>query len=258
MSGRRGRRRHQKSTWSSRAPLIIGCAVVIVIVSAAAFFILNQNTAKSNSETSSTSTLSSSSQSKPIILYINQDNGAVNESNINQMLQYASARGFNTIFFQMYHNGALMFTTSQLSHFVGVAHSNGFKFFFSLPFTNDSQTIPSSIYNLGEDGINLDMSTLDNQGQLNLLSTLQANYHSGIIAMTTYDFTTTLKPQWLIFETYSSQYDTPQYVHKGIIASVGVYTTVSKQDYQNQFNYDLSNSDGVMVFDYYGLMKAGY
>jgi hypothetical protein len=258
MFGRRHRGRNQKSVWTRRAPIIIGCVVVIVIVAASAFFVLNQNAYKVNSKTSSTSTLSSSSQSKPIILYINQDNGAVNESNINQMLQYASARGFNTIFFQMYHNGALMFTTSQLSYFVAVAHSNGFKFFFSLPFTNDSQTIPSSIYDLGEDGINLDMSTIDNQGQLDLLSTLQANYHDGITAMTTYDFTTTLRPQWLVFETYSSQYHNPQYVHSGIIASVGVFTTVSKQDYQSQFNYDLSNSDGVMVFDYYGLLKAGY
>jgi hypothetical protein len=258
MSNRRGRGRRQKSAWSRRAPIIIACAIVIVIVVGSTFLVLNQNKKDNTTTNSTTSAVSSDSESKPIILYINQDNGAVNESNINQMLQYASARGFNTIFFQIYHNGALMFTTSQLSYFVGVAHSSRFKFFFSLPFTNNSQTIPSSVYNLGEDGINLDMSTLDNQGQSNLLSTLQANYHNGIIAMTTYDFTTALKPQWLIFETYSSQYDTPQYVHTGIIASVGVFTTTSKQDYQNQFNYDFSNSDGVMVFDYYGLLKAGY
>ena len=32
----------------------------------------------------------------------------------------------------------------------------------------------------------------------------------------------------------------------------------SKEAYQSQYNYDLSNSDGVMVFDYYGLLKTGY
>lgn len=254
----RGRRKNRNSPWNKKTSVIITIVLaILVIVIVASFLVFDQNT-KSISKNTSTSVVSSNPESKPIILYINQDNGAVNESNINQMLEYASTKGFNTIFFQMYHNGALMFTTDQLSYFVGVAHSYNFKFFFSLPFTNDSQTIPSSIYNLGEDGINLDMSTLNNQGQSNLLSTLQTNYHNGITAMTTYDFTTTLKPQWLVFETYGSQYDTSQYVHKGIIASVGVFTTVSKQDYENQFNYDLANSDGVMVFDYYGLLKAGY
>jgi len=49
-----------------------------------------------------------------------------------------------------------------------------------------------------------------------------------------------------------------RYIHHGIIASVGVFTTSSRQDYDQQFQYALSNSDGVMVFDYAGLLKAGY
>src|SRR5579863_3625747 len=122
MSNRRVRGRRQKSAWSRRAPIIIACAIIIVIVVGSTFFVLNQNKKDNTTTNSTTSAVSSDSESKPIILYINQDNGAVNESNINQMLQYASVRGFNTIFFQIYHNGALMFTTSQLSYFVGVAH----------------------------------------------------------------------------------------------------------------------------------------
>jgi hypothetical protein len=32
----------------------------------------------------------------------------------------------------------------------------------------------------------------------------------------------------------------------------------SEQDYQSQFQYALQNSDGVMVFDYAALSRAGY
>jgi len=39
---------------------------------------------------------------------------------------------------------------------------------------------------------------------------------------------------------------------------VGVFATASKADYEQQFQYALNNSDGVMVFDYAGLVKSGY
>ena len=42
------------------------------------------------------------SQEKPVILYEDQGNGAVNESNFGQMLGFASSHGFNTIIFQVY------------------------------------------------------------------------------------------------------------------------------------------------------------
>jgi hypothetical protein len=60
----------------------------------------------------------------------------------------------------------------------------------------------------------------------------------------------------LIVETYGA--GNGQYIHHGIIASVGVFATSSRQDYDQQFHYALDNSDGVMVFDYAGLLKAGY
>lgn len=219
---------------------------------------MHSTTTKTTVQTrSSSSSSSSSSQEKPIILYINQGNGAVNESNFSDMLNFATAQGFNTIFFMVDYKGDQLFNANQMMYFVSTAHSQGLKIFFVLSFTNDSQEISSSVYNIGEDGISLDMSTLDPTRQSNLLSMLEANYH-GTTAITTYDFTTTLKPDWLILETYGNEYDTPQYVHSGIIASVGIFATSSRQDYENQFHYCLTNSDGVMVFDYAGLLKSDY
>ncbi len=51
---------------------------------------------------------------------------------------------------------------------------------------------------------------------------------------------------------------TDQYIHPGMIAGVEVVATSSQQDYQQQLQYALANSDGVMVFDYAGLVKSGY
>ena len=74
--------------------------------------------------------------------------------------------------------------------------------------------------------------------------------------MTTTNFTTTLKPNLLILETYASS--DQSFIHSGIIASVEPLAVTDSQTYQQQFQYALNNSDGVMVFDYYGLLKTGY
>lgn len=192
---------------------------------------------------------------KPVILYVNQGNGAVNGSNFAGLIQTANSHGFNTIFFQVYRSGTLLFSDSSLNQFVISAHDQSLKIFFALYFTNSTQKIPVTIYSDGEDGINLDMSTLPVGVQTTLLDDLSSNY-SGKIAITTTDPALPLKPALLIVETYGA--GNQQYIHHGIIASVGVFATASRQDYLQQFQYALDNSDGVMVFDYAGLLKAGY
>jgi hypothetical protein len=193
--------------------------------------------------------------SKQIILYVNQGNGAVNGSNFGALLATANSHGFNTIFFQVYRSGTLLFTTDSLSQLVASAHGQGLRIFFALYFTNSTQAIPSSIYSDGEDGISLDMSTLPINTQTALFNQLSFNY-TGKTAITTTDFTLPLKPDLLVVETYGAGND--QYIHAGVVASVGVFDTISRQDYQQQYQYALTNSDGVMVFDYAGLVKSGY
>jgi len=200
-------------------------------------------------------TSSRSPQTKPVILYVNQGNGVVNGSNFARLLDTASTHGFNTIFFQVYRSGALLFTDSSLNQLVASAHGKGLKIFFALYFTNSTQKVPASIYSDGEDGINLDMSTLPIDTQTALFDSLSSAY-SGQTAITTTNPTLPLNPSMLIVETYGAGND--QYIHRGIIASVGVFATSSRQDYDQQFQYALNNSDGVMVFDYAGLLKAGY
>ncbi|MDA4117155.1 MAG: hypothetical protein OK455_02305 [Thaumarchaeota archaeon] len=202
-----------------------------------------------------TRTASTLQTSKPVILYVNQGNGVVNASNLQGLLEVSKSHGFNTVFFQIYRSGSLLFTDDSLRNFVDDAHGQGLKFFFALYFTNATQRLPTSVYADGEDGINLDMSTLPTSAQTSLFDNLSASY-SGTTAITTTDPGLTLRPNLLVLETYGTADE--QLIRQGIVASVGVFATSSKQDYDRQFQYALSNSDGVMVFDYAGLVKAGY
>jgi hypothetical protein len=99
------------------------------------------------------------------------------------------------------------------------------------------------------------MSTVDIGSQEAYLTSLKGAYH-GETAVTTTDMQSPLKPDLLILETYTS--DTKQFIQQGVVASVGVFATTNLQDYNSQFQYALHNSDGVMVFDYAGLLKSGY
>ncbi len=200
--------------------------------------------------------LSAGTTNEPAILYVNQGNGVVNTSNFGAMLTLAKSHGFNTVFFQVYRAGNLLFNMSELHSFVTGAHSEGIKIFFAVYFTTPSQEMPVSIYDLGEDGISLDMSTLPISSQGTLLSALQAGFHAGRTAITTTDVNLTLKPDLLVLETYGVESRT--FIKHGTVGSVGVFATVSKADYEQQFEYALNNSDGVMVFDYAGLVKSGY
>ena len=200
--------------------------------------------------------LSPGNAGKPVILYVNQGNGVVDGSNFAAMLSTARSHGFKTVFFQVYRAGSLLFNGSELGGFVTDAHSQGLKIFFALYFTSASQTLPQSIYGLGEDGISLDMSTLPSASQQSLFGNLQAGYRSGVTAITTTNASLALKPEMLVLETYPA--GSQGFIRHGIIASVGVFATASKADYDQQFQYALNNSDGVMVFDYAGLVKSGY
>jgi hypothetical protein len=209
----------------------------------------------SSSTTQSGSSSGTTAPSKPIILYVNQGNGAVNGSNFGDLLSTATSQGFNTIFFQIYRAGTLLFTSGSLTQFAASAHSQGLEIFFALYFTNTTQTIPTSIYSDGEDGINLDMSALPVAAQTTLFDQLSSSY-SGKTAITTTDPTLPLSPDLLVVETYAA--GDQQYIHSGMIAGVEVVATSSQQDYQQQLQYALAHSDGVMVFDYAGLVKSGY
>jgi hypothetical protein len=243
------KRRKAPETTRPRLILLIAIIVVIVIVVSAGILLSNHPT----STTASTTTLPSN---KIIILYVNQGNALVDQSNFSTLLSFAKSQGFNTLFFQVFRSGNLLFTQDQLNYFVFSAHQRNLSIFFALYLTDTSQQVPSSIYGDGENGISLDMSLLPTSSQVGILETLKQNYHEGRTAVTTTNLTSTLDPDLLILETYASSDQT--YIHPGIIAAVEPLALGNKLDYESEFNYALVHSDGVMVFDYYGLLKTGF
>ena len=192
---------------------------------------------------------------EPVILYVNQGNGVVNVTNFGELTSFAIAHGFNTIFFQIARDGVLLFGQQDLRTFVSSARLDNLSIFFALSFDNPSQQIPTSIYGLGENGINLDVLNLSYSSQKSLLASLEAGY-GGTTAVTTSNMSSTLKPDMLVLETYGLDFQ--PYIRHGIVGSVGVFTTTSEAQYESEVQYALKNSDGVMVFDYAGLLKSGY
>ncbi len=234
---RRGRRRRNR--WLA-AIAVVG----LVLLAGSVYLLLGQGRQGS-----------STSQQKPIILYVNQGNAVVNGSGFGQMLSYMSSHGFNTVFFQVYREGRLLFSLLTLQSFVNQTHRADLKIFFAIYITDAAQPLPTQIYGLHEDGVSLDMSSLDPTTQQTLLAGLRAGF-TGETAVTTTNMSSTLNPNLLVLETYGPSMK--QYIRYGVIASVGVFATSGLDDYETQFQYALQNSDGVMVFDYYGLLKAGY
>jgi len=242
--------RRRKAGGARRYYLVAGLLVLVVGAVAWYAYLLPH----SGQETSNTSS-STTGTNKLVILYVNQGNGAVNVTNFDAMADYATSHGFNTVFFQIYRQGVLLFSQRDFLTFVAQAHQRNLSIFFSLYITNSTQGIPSSIYGVGEDGVSLDMSMLGISSQQSLLASLKTDY-SGRTAVTTTSMNPPLKPDLLVLETYSTSQQS--YIRHGIIGSVGVFATSSQADYQSQFEYVLQNSDGVMVFDYAGLLKSGY
>jgi len=228
----------------NKLKLVIFVAAAFVVVGGSFILYFSSQTANNGS-------------SKPIILYVNQGNGIVNGTDFGKMIRFSSARSFNTVFFQVYREGRLLFAPMVLDSFVNQTHQAGLKIYFALYITNASQRLPTQIFGLGEDGISLDMptQTVSISAQQSLLANLKSSFH-GKTAVTTADMTSPLNPDLLVLETYSQE--TQQFIKSGIVASVGIFATVSYDDYHSQYQYALQNSDGVMVFDYHGLSSAGY
>ncbi len=234
--------RRKKRGGRSRYYLAAGILVAVVVVGAVAWRAY-QSPSKAGDG------------GKPVILYIDQGNGVVNATNFDMMASFAVSHGFNTLFFQVYREGVLLFTQQELATFVSDAHAENISIFFSLYMTNSSQQIPVVALEAGENGVSLDMSTLSLASQVSLLAELKSEY-GGQTAVTTTDMTSTLAPDLLVLETYAASQQS--YIRPGVIGSVGVFETSNETEYQSEFQYALQHSDGVMVFDYAGLLKSGY
>ncbi len=191
----KGARRRNEVRKSRQTGLIIIAVAIVAIIGISAVIFLHQSTSSPTITTGAAGSGLNNPSNKPVILYVNQGNAFVDQGNYSVLLAFAKSQHFNTIFFQIYRSGQLLFNQDNLTYFVEAAHLDNLSLFFALYFTSPSQQIPNSIYKLGENGISLDMSTLDDSAQAGLLATLKLDFTNGTSAVTATNLTTTLKPE---------------------------------------------------------------
>ncbi len=135
----RGAARRRETEKTRQTGYIILAVVVVAIIAVSAVVFLHGS--GTTSTTSSGTTFSNPSH-KPVILYVNQGNGVVNRTNFPALVSFAKTHQFNTIFFQVYRSGQLLFSTSDLEYFVEAASLDNLSLFYSLYFTNSTRTDP--------------------------------------------------------------------------------------------------------------------
>jgi len=191
---------------------------------------------------------------KPIILYVNQGNGFVEPQKFGDLLTFAKRFGFNTIMFQVYRSGSFLYSLEDMNKFARDAEKAGFRFHASLYISKEGEKM-DLVAQLRADGINLDMPTISLDWQSRYISWVRQLF-KGPVSVTTANAQYPLKPDLVILETYGRE--NLRYVRPGMVGSVGVWLTKDKDDYLDQVNLVLTKSDGVMVFDYAGLLRKGW
>ncbi len=191
---------------------------------------------------------------KPIILYINQGNGFVEPDKFADLLAFAKRFGFNAVMFQVYRSGSFLYSLDDMNKFHDESARAGVRFYPSLFISKDGEKI-DLISQLRAEGMNLDMPSLSLDWQSRYIAALRQLF-KGPVSVTTPNLQYPLTPDLLILETYGRE--NLRYVRPGAMGSVGVWLTTDKGDYLDQVNYVLAHSDGVMVFDYAGLLRKGW
>jgi hypothetical protein len=197
------------------------------------------------------------SQKKPVILYYEYPYPPLEVSRFPWVVNFTLAHGFNTLMLEVFYNHRSMFNRSTVDYFISYAGSRGLALVPSYYITATSDKIDVG----GMTWVNLDMERLspldqrsfyDNISQIVPLVSVTSPYGQPVL------FSTPMN----IVETYAS---TPLfwlaqlgYYHPGKICSVGDWLLHSQQEYDAEKSYCLEYSDGVMVFDYYNLLRSGF
>jgi hypothetical protein len=192
---------------------------------------------------------------KPVILYYDYENLPFNASEFPVIVQVTSEHHFNTLMVLVYFNHREIFNESTLNYFFAYARSKNLTFVPSFYIEAMKDTFNST----GFPWINLDMEKIAPVLQRFVYARV-SDQSSGLVSITSPDGQPVeFSPSLDILETYSS---TPSfwflqlsYWHSGHICSVASWM-LSQQEYDSEKNYCLKYSQGVMVFDYYNLLKS--
>ena len=194
---------------------------------------------------------------KPVILYYNYAEQPFKTSDFPNLVSFASSHGFNTLMIVVYINHEAIFNKSVLQGFYSYAKSQNITFVPSFYIESLNDTINVS----GFSWVNLDMEKLSQVQQRIYYDTINSSVPLVSVTMP-YGVSNYFQTRMLIVESYASEpvfwLEQMSYSHYGAICSVHMGNVNSEQEYLSEFKYCLKYSEGVMVFDYPSLAKAGY
>jgi hypothetical protein len=196
---------------------------------------------------------------KQIILYFNYGELGykVNASNFPGVVSFAKNHGFTSLMIVIYADHHSRFNNSELQNFYDYAGTQNLTFVpsYYIESMNDSIDVT------GFRWVNLDMERLSAAQQLAYYDNV-SQYVSLVSVTQPYGETNLFQTKMLIVETYARLpgfwFEQLWFPHGGTICSVQVRDVRTEGEYQSEFQYCLRYSDGVMVFDYPQLLRAGF
>jgi hypothetical protein len=197
-------------------------------------------------------------KTKPVILYYNFENLPFQPAQFPSIVNTTLAHHFNTLMLLVYYNHQAIFNESTLHQFFLYSKSKNLTFVPSYYVDSLADRINVS----GYQWINLDLEKLNPNEQRWYYGKMLVQNVPLISVTSPYgqqqEFVTSLN----IVESYS---DSPwfwleqlTYLHYSHACSVAVWLLRSQAAYDSQKNYCLRYTAGVMVFDYYNLLKTGF
>jgi hypothetical protein len=196
-----------------------------------------------------------SSPPKPVILYYDYENLPFNVSEFPEIVATTLQHRFNTLMLLVYFNDSLIFNESTIDYFYAYARSQNLTFVPSYYV----QSASDSFNVTGFPWINLDMEHLSPSVQSAFYAKIASHKVQTISVTFPHGQRVDFTPSLNIVETYAS---TPgfwflqlEYWHSGHICSVAPWLANNQAEYDAEKNYCLKYTDGVMVFDYYNLLK---
>jgi hypothetical protein len=196
---------------------------------------------------------------KPVILYYNFGEIGVtfNVGNFSSVVAFTKSHGFNTLMVVIYTNHIARFNDTDLLGFYNYAKSQNVTFVPSYYI----ESVNDAIDTKGFSWVNLDMESLSQIQQKTYYDNISSTVP--LVSVTQpYGEANLFYTKMLIVETYASLpkfwFDQIWYSHGGTICSVHIRYVHDEHQYQSEFQYCLKYSDGVMVFDYPQLVRAGY
>lgn len=198
-----------------------------------------------------------SAQGRPVILYYDFENLPFQSTQFPAIVNATLQHHFNTLMLLVYYDHKPIFNSSMIQQFLKYSEARNLTFVPSYYIESLSDRINVN----GLRWVNLDMEKLTPVFQHAFYLKTSVQNVSLISVTSPYGQAEGFVAPIDIVETYSGEFVfwlmQITYLHYSAICSVAIRQVHSQAEYDSEKNYCIHYSQGVMVFDYYNLLKTG-